>query len=123
MKKKGFTLAELLGVIVLLSLLFLLVFPSIVKELKSGEQTISQSVEQLIFNGATNYMEKYPDIYPKEEDTTYCFTLKELVESGDLSHSLLIDQKGKELNLNQVIEIKITNQKKTYQINDECTFE
>lgn len=119
MKKNGFTLAELLGVIVILSLLMLLVFPSIIKQLKEGEKQISTAVEQLIFNGAGSYLGDHIDEYPLV-DATYCLTLKQLVDSNDLKESLLIDSKGKTLNLNQKVEIKIKDGKKSYQMNDQC---
>ena len=63
MKKNGFTLAELLGVVVILGLLLLLVFPSVVKELKEGESNIEGAVEQIIKNGASNYIENNKSIY------------------------------------------------------------
>ncbi len=119
MKKNGFTLAELLGVIVILALLMLLVFPSIINQLKEGERQISSAVESLIFNGAESYIADHEDLYPVI-DTTYCLTLKTLVDSNDLKEGLLIDSKGKGLNLNQKVEVKIMNGKKSYRMNDKC---
>lgn len=119
MKKNGFTLAELLGVIVILALLMLLVFPSIINQLKEGERQISSAVESLIFNGAESYIADHEDLYPVI-DTTYCLTLKKLVDSNDLKESLLIDSKGKTLNLNGKVEVKIKDGKKSYKMNDKC---
>lgn len=118
--KKGFTLSELLGVIVILGLLLALVFPSIVKNLKEGENDINDAVERLIFNGVENYIEENKNTYPTKEDTTYCITLQELVENGAISEGLLIDQKGKKLDFKKKVEIKIQNGKKEYKMNDQC---
>lgn len=120
MKKNGFTLAELLGVIVVLALLMLLVFPSVVKQLKEGETSIDGAVEQLIFNSAENYMEGHKNSYPTSGNATYCFTLNTLVNEGEISANLLIDSKGKTLDLNKKVEVKIENGIKTYKMNDQC---
>lgn len=120
MKKNGFTLAELLGVIVILGLLLLLVFPSIIKEVKEGETSIDNAVEQIIFNGASNYIENNKNTYPTSQNATYCITLNTLVNAGEISEKLLIDKKGKTLDLNKKVEIQIKNGKKSYQMNEQC---
>ncbi len=120
MKKNGFTLAELLGVVVILGLLLLLVFPSVVKELKEGESNIEGAVEQIIKNGASNYIENNKSIYPSNTNATYCITLNTLVNAGEISKSLLIDKKGKALDLGKKVEVQIQNGQKTYKMNDQC---
>lgn len=120
-KKNGFTLAELLGVIVIIILLLLLVFPSIINQLKEGKNNISNAVEQLIFNSAGNYIDANPNTYPPKANKTYCLSLKQLVDAGEISETLLIDEKGKTLDLEKKIEVKVQNQKKSYQMNDQCT--
>ncbi len=120
MKKNGFTLAELLGVIVILGFLMLLVFPSVVKKLKEGEANIGGAVQELIFNSAGNYIEGHKNQYPTSVNATYCFTLNTLVDEGEISSSLLIDSKGKTLDLNKKVEVKIQNGQKSYKMNDQC---
>lgn len=120
MKKNGFTLAELLGVIVILALLMLLVFPAITRQLKEGETNIDQAVEQLILNSAKRYVESNKNEF-QDKNTTYCITLNTLVNAGEIKETLLIDRKGKTLDLNKKVEFKIENGKKTYQLNDQCT--
>lgn len=120
MKKNGFTLAELLGVIVLLGLLLLLVFPSVIREIQEGEASIDGAVEQIIFNSASNYMENHKSTYPTRDNVTYCITLNTLVNAGEVSENLLIDKKGKALDLSKKVEIQIKNGKKSYQMNEQC---
>lgn len=117
----GFTLAELLGVIVLLSLLMLLVFPTIINQMKEGKSQISSAVEQLIFNSAGNYIDGNLNQYPVSSNTTYCFTLQQLVDAGEISQELLIDENGKLLDLNKKVEVKVENRQKKYQMNDQCS--
>ncbi|MCI9234325.1 MAG: prepilin-type N-terminal cleavage/methylation domain-containing protein [Bacilli bacterium] len=120
MKKNGFTLAELLGVVVILGLLLLLVFPSVVKELKEGEKGIDNAVEQIIVNGASNYVENNKTAYPTNEDATYCITLNTIVKAGEISENLLIDKKGNTLDLSKKVEVQIKSGKKSYRLNDQC---
>lgn len=120
MKKNGFTLAELLGVVVILGLLLLLVFPSVVKELKEGEATIDSAVEQIIKNGASNYVENNKNTYPENKNATYCITLNILVNAGEISKNLLIDKKGNALDLGKKVEVQIQSGQKNYKMNDQC---
>ena len=119
-KNQGFTLSELLGVVVILALLMLLVFPALMNMLKEGKEQISSSVESLIFNAAGNYIDGSPNEYPTSTDKVYCLTLQELVDANEISKNVLIDENGKELNLNKKVEINITSGKKSYQMNDNC---
>lgn len=119
-KKNGFTLSELLGVVVILALLMLLVFPSLINRLKEGKLQISSSVETLIFNATGNYINNNLNDYPVNIDTTYCFTLEQLVEAGELTKGLLIDENGKSLDLNKKVIVKIEEQKKVYEMADKC---
>lgn len=119
-KQNGFTLAELLGVIVILALLMLLVFPNVINQLKEGKSAITSSVETLIFNGAGTYINGNQNEYPISKDATYCLTLQQLVEAGEIPEGLLIDENGNKLDLSKKVEVKIQNQTKSYQMNDAC---
>lgn len=54
-KKNGFTLVEVLGVIVILGLLALLVIPAIDKTVKESNQTLYQAQLSTIIEGAKNW--------------------------------------------------------------------
>ncbi len=61
MNKKGFTLAELLGVIVILGLIALVAFPAILNTIRSNKDNISEATAQLIFSGADLYVHNHQD--------------------------------------------------------------
>lgn len=119
-KEKGFTLAELLGVIVILGLLMLLVFPAVINQLKEGKSAISSAVQNLIFNSTGNYIDGHQNLFSTSSNVTYCITLEELVNADEIQRSLLIDENGKELDLKKKVEVKIVAGKKSYQMNDNC---
>lgn len=55
MGKKGFTLAELMGVIVLLSVIAIIVVPVVDKNLKKGTKITCKTQEKSIIEAAKNY--------------------------------------------------------------------
>lgn len=55
MKKKGFTLAELLGVITILGLLALLIVPAVDRAIKESNETLYQTQLNMIIDGAKKW--------------------------------------------------------------------
>ena len=65
MKKKGFTLAELLGVITLLGLLALIVIPIVDKTLKEGKDDLYESQIKMIEASAQMWGNDNLDLLPE----------------------------------------------------------
>lgn len=57
MKKKGFTLIELMGVIALLALIALIIFPSILNQMKKIDTNISEANKKLIYSAVDDYID------------------------------------------------------------------
>ena len=84
MKNRGYTLLELLGVIVILALLTTLVFPSVLNAIKkSSDQTDKLSMD-LINNAVDLFISENKNDYPKINGNTYCIPLVELTKSDYL---------------------------------------
>ena len=66
MNKKGFTLIELIAVIVILSLLILLVSKGVAKVVKDNKKDLGDTQEQLIIEAAQLYMEDHLDLLPDD---------------------------------------------------------
>lgn len=117
MKKKGFTLVELLGVVVILGLLLIIALPPILNQIKSAKGQISAATTQLIENAADLYVSSHSNDYPKNSGNVFCITLKSLVESGNLASPLTDVSTGKEIDLGQVVKATVTsNQLLEYQL-------
>ena len=56
MRRKGFTLVEILGVIVIIGLLLLLVGPAIVNRITSKKAKVSKTTERLITGASSQYV-------------------------------------------------------------------
>ena len=58
MNKKGFTLTEILGVITIVSLLLLLIIPSITNKIAQNSDKAKNAENNLIYVAVDNYLEK-----------------------------------------------------------------
>lgn len=89
---KGFTLVELLAIIVILALIILVAAPSMTKQIKKKEDTEQTVLNEKIYNASRMYAAKY---YASEivstatSSPTFSFTLQDLEDDG------LLDLKGK----------------------------
>ena len=55
---KGFTLAELLGVIVVIGLLLLLIIPAIINGVSSREDEVEAAQNEIIFEATAEYLDR-----------------------------------------------------------------
>ena len=60
---KGFTLAELLGVIVVISLLLLLIIPAIINGVSSREDDVELIQNEIIFEAVSQYLDRDKETY------------------------------------------------------------
>ena len=104
MKKNGFTLAELLGVIVILAAVALIAFPPIINQIKKSRGDLDEALNSLILTAAEQYLEERN--YKKEG--TYCIQLNELVKDGKLVEPIT-DSNGNIVSLSSIFYIKYPN--------------
>ncbi len=91
MNKKGFTLVELLAVIVILGLLGALTIPLVEKIIKDNREKVHQVNVDTILNAAYDYAQTNPDYLPDpvdgDEGTT--ILLQQLYASGLLKDDMV----------------------------------
>lgn len=104
MKSKGFTLVELLAVLVLISAVVLIAVPSILNYINESKDEISDVTEKIITSGAELYVEanKKNFIVPQKQ---YCVTLQEIVDQKHLSAPILDSVTGNEVDLDTFVKI------------------
>ena len=119
--KKGFTLVELLAVIIILGLLTIIAIPSIIGILNNEKENISNSMKNIIINASSLYIEDNSGVYPKVNNNVYCIKLESLVNDNRLSKPLKDPVTNKEIDLNKYVKVSIINDLYNYDIVDICT--
>ena len=96
--KKGFTLLEMLAVIVVISILSLIILPNIMGQLADKKEEISKVSQKIILSAA--------ELYANETGNTYqTITINDLVEAGKLEQPIIDQKTGKEISLTKEISI------------------
>ncbi len=120
--KRGFTLAELLGVIALLVLISIIAFPPILDSIRKSKSNLDETTKSLIY-GATNiYVSNRLSTYPIVENNVYCVKLQDLVDSGNLIADLKNANTNESIDLNKYVKVTIQSSKYviTMDDNNEC---
>lgn len=84
MKKKGFTIVELIGVVVLLGAILLIIVPAVSKSLKEGKQKLYNNQ----IEGIKQALETWSTDYRPGINETYYLTLSQLKQAGLVEHDL-----------------------------------
>ncbi len=121
-KKKGFTLPEVLGTIVVLALIALLVTPVVSKTIKNNKKKLYDIQIKEIERAAKDYALKNLDILP-EEGTAITITLEDLKMGGFIDTEVR-NPITKELFSDELeIEIKNDNNQYTYTVLEDTYYQ
>lgn len=90
--KKGFTLIELMAVVVIISLVCLLTFPNIVNQIKKSKDANKDNVEKVIISAAKRYVNDNIDKYNEERD--YCIAVQTLIDNDYLKEDIVKDEEN-----------------------------
>lgn len=89
MEKKGFTLAEILGVVVIIGLLLLLIVPTVINRLNSSKDDVATASEDIIYNAADQYIKEHPEKFPPGKAGRYCIAIQDLITDGKLTEPVI----------------------------------
>ena len=120
MNKRGFTLVELIGTIVILLVLSLLVFPNLLNLIKNSKKDISASTKDFIYGQAKSYIYDNVNSYTLKEGNIYCIGLKDLVSKNYLNTPLKDAESGNDIDLSKQIEVKVNNNDYSYELVETC---
>ena len=110
MNKKGFTLVELLGVLVLVAVILIVVVTPIVGQINSKKGEIDEATKMVLFSSATSYLDNYQTLYPKGDGNVYYISLERMMNAGELSKEYIDGE-----NLTKETIIKVTVEDGGYQ--------
>ena len=86
--KKGFTLAELIGVIVVLALISLITIPAVSKILKQNKKELCENQMRNIIEAARSYGAENIFALPSEDGDVKTITLGDLIDGGYISGNI-----------------------------------
>ena len=109
MKSNGFTLIELLGVIAILALLTLLVFPNIIDSIRQSSEKTDDVMLNMIYNAADLYVSNHQGSFPKENGNKYSVTLSDLVSEGALSRPVKLSSNDTDITDTKCVQVLYEN--------------
>lgn len=118
MKEKGFTLAELLGVIAILGVLALIVVPVVDKNVKEGKEELYQKQIESIRSSAQMWGTDHLDELPGKNETK-TITLSILQQDGYISSDIKNPKTDTVFSGSLKIQIKNNGTSYTYKVLEE----
>ena len=116
MNKKAFTLVELLGVLVVLSVILMIAFPLITTYINKTKQKSYDTQMEIIMTGLKNYAIEHKEVLPVNDADYVTFTLGQLKSLGIVNNSVVNPLDGKEIDDSMEFKIIKNGSKYTYQI-------
>lgn len=120
--KKGFTLAELIGVIVVLALICLITVPAVSNVLKDNKKSLCKTQLKNILVAANNYASENLLSMPTEEGEVVTITIQDLIDTSFIDDDIK-NPVNKEMFDSEIeITIKKVGKKLDIDFTDETTY-
>lgn len=119
--KKGFTLVEMMGVIVLLAIVGMIVFPEVNKVIKNSREKLYDEQIGNLIKVTKEYVLYNTELLP-EVGQTSCISLDDLKVSGRISSDDVIDPRDREQIIDGFIVITYSEDynQYNYEFNEVC---
>ena len=108
--KKGFTLVEVLAVIVIIGLIFLIAFPTLLNSIKKSQEKIDSNTIELLTSSAKDYANDNID----ELEDSFCVNITKLISEGYIDEDIVTT------NGNKLLNKSINFSNGNYNIVDDC---
>ena len=120
--KKGFTLAELIGVVVVLALICLITVPAVSNVLKDNKKSLCKTQLKNILVAANNYASENLLSMPIEEGEVVTITIQDLIDTSFIDDDIK-NPVNKEMFDSEIeITIKKVGKKLDIDFTDETTY-
>lgn len=107
MNKRGFTLVELLAVIMIIALLAAFALPRVLNQFSNYTGELDKKEKELLLNTARGYVEKNKGTYigADNEKTNFCIKIDDLINSNELNAKFAKETLGTNYNTEYSIKV------------------
>lgn len=119
MKKKGFTLVELIAVIILLGALSLIIIPIVNNSLTKNKEKLYENQLKSIEEAASKWAYNNLELLPSDEGEAISITLLILKQNGHVAVDVKDPRSGNDLPNDMIITITFRNNNYIYAVDDE----
>ena len=115
----GFTLVEVLGVIIILSFLAFLISEVIINNVEDTNKRLETLATDIIISSAREYVELNPNEFPKVTNSSYYIEYKQLEDKKLISDNMLPDIEKKDELKQKYIKVEYNGNNYIYFLVDE----
>jgi len=109
MNKKGFTLVELLGVLIIMAIIMVVVVTPIIGQIRNTAKKLDSASLQVLYKSTTSYLDANKNLYPKSDGMVYYISVGQLIDSGKLTNNYLSSYSEKVLSRSNAIKVTVEN--------------
>lgn len=121
MNKKGFTLAELLGVIVILGLLLAMLTPVVSSVIKNSKSKSYENQKKILIETARLWTSENSNYLSDEINSIYYLSTERLKQSGFLNNQDLYNLNNNTILNNSCVAITTNANKYSYEFIENCS--
>lgn len=105
--KKGFTLVEMLAVVVILGLVLIIAIPQIQNEVSNKKSSVQEASLKIIYDAAELYVESDISTFDNTPGKTYCIHIQDLVDRDYLEETITNFEDGTKIELTRAIKVTV----------------
>jgi len=91
-KNQGFTLVELLGVVVVLGIIALIATPPVINQIKKSNSKINESNIRFLYGHGETYIKERIDNYTLTSGSNICIPIQNLIDSGEIDEKEIVGE-------------------------------
>jgi len=118
MDKKGFTLVELLGVLIIMAIIMVVVVTPIIGQIRNTAKKLDSASLQVLYKSTASYLDDNKNLYPKSDGMIYYISVGQLIDSAKLTSNYLSSYSEKVLSRSNVIKIIVEDGGYQYSLAD-----